>query len=113
MIIGFIGVLIIVKPGGNGIDSNGALISISGVILTAYTLILIKRLSTIENSTWIVFWYTALPAPIVAMFFVIVENAHPPIIWLIMWVLAGSLNVDWGPLKYWCGLLNCSERAHS
>ena len=84
MIIGFIGVLIVVKPGTNGIDPKGAIIAMSGVILTAYTFILIKKLSTTESSTSIVFWYTALSAPIVTISLVFFGNSHPPIVWLIM-----------------------------
>ena len=84
MIIGFIGVLIVVKPGGNGIDPKGALVAISGVILTAYTFILIKKLSTTESSTSIVFWYTALSAPLASIALLFVGKIHPPIVWLMM-----------------------------
>lgn len=84
MIIGFIGVLIVVKPDANGIDPKGAIVALSGVVLTAYTFILIKKLSTTESSTSIVFWYTALSTPIAAIALMFVGSTHPPIIWLMM-----------------------------
>jgi len=84
MIIGFIGVLIVVKPGGTDIPLKGSLIAMSGVIITAYTFIIVKILSSTESSTTVVFWYTLLAIPLLGFVMFFVAESHPPIIWAMM-----------------------------
>ncbi|MEP1230543.1 MAG: DMT family transporter [Litorimonas sp.] len=84
LIIGFIGVLIVVQPGGSGLPMKGSLVAMSGVVLTAYTFILIKYLSTTESSTAIVFWYTLLAIPVLGVVMIFVAQPHPPMVWLLL-----------------------------
>ncbi len=84
LIVGFIGVLIVIQPGGSGLPIKGSLVAIGGVVLTAYTFILVKFLSTTESSTTIVFWYTLLAIPILGFVMIFIAQPHPPIIWLLL-----------------------------
>jgi len=84
MIIGFIGVLIVVKPSGVDVPIKGSLVAMAGVIITAYTFILVKMLSTTESSTTVVFWYTLLAIPLLGVVIFFVGKPHPPIIWGIL-----------------------------
>ena len=88
MIIGFLGVLIVVQPGQNIIPLNGALMALGAVFTASYAFILIKHLSTTESSTRIVFWFTLLAIPILAVAMIFVGQAHAPIIWPIMMAIA-------------------------
>jgi len=87
MIIGFIGVLIVVKPGGTEIPLKGTLVAIMGVVITAYTFILVKMLSTTESSTTVVFWYTLLAIPFLGIVMFFIATPHPPIIWAMLVVI--------------------------
>jgi len=61
LIVGFIGVLIVIQPGGSGL-----------------------LLSTTESSTTIVFWYTLLAIPILGFAMLFIAQPHPPVIWLLL-----------------------------
>ena len=84
LIVGFIGVLIVIQPGGSGLPIKGSLVAIGGVVLTAYTFILVKFLSTTESSTTIVFWYTLLAIPILGFAMLFIVQPHPRVIWLLL-----------------------------
>ena len=84
MIFGFIGVLIVVQPGQNVVPLNGAIMMLSAIFVASYAVILIKQLSTTESSTTIVFWFTLMAIPILAIAMLFVGRLHEPIIWLIM-----------------------------
>ena len=96
LIIGFIGVLIVVQPGGSGLPIKGSLVAMCGVVLTAYTFILIKYLSTTESSTSIVFWYTLLAIPVLGVVMIFVAQPHPPMVWWLL-VSIGLLGA-WGQI---------------
>ncbi len=72
VIIGFLGILIAIQPWHNGIPIFGASVAMTGAVIGASTMILIRKLSTTESSTSIVFYYTVMAVPItgIAMFWV-------------------------------------------
>lgn len=55
IIVGFIGVLVALNPGGN--IETGSLFALLGVICWAMTIVMVKRLSTTESAFTIVFYY--------------------------------------------------------
>jgi len=57
VLVGFIGVLIMVQPGGGSLDSV-ALIMLAGTLCYALAMILVRKLSRTETSASIVFYFT-------------------------------------------------------
>lgn len=57
--IGFAGVAIALQPGGHHVSPVGALVALTGAVLTATVTILIRDLSKTERAGTIVFWFTA------------------------------------------------------
>jgi drug/metabolite transporter (DMT)-like permease len=63
VVLGFIGVLLVVQPGGsafNGDHLTGALVALGGAIMTALITIAVRDLGRTENTVSIVFWFSAL-----------------------------------------------------
>lgn len=56
--MGFVGVLIVLQPGGGHVAAVGAAVALAGAILTAVVTILIRDLGRSERATTIVFWFT-------------------------------------------------------
>lgn len=63
VVLGFIGVLLVVQPGGgafNGDHLTGALVALGGAIMTALITVAVRDLGRTENTVSIVFWFSAL-----------------------------------------------------
>jgi drug/metabolite transporter (DMT)-like permease len=58
VLIGFAGVLIVVQPGAQLIHSPGALVALTGALVTATVSIQISSLGRTETAASIVFWFT-------------------------------------------------------
>ncbi len=56
-VVGFIGILIIVRPGASAFEP-AALVAVLGAMLAGATIITIKKLSATEATVVIVFWFT-------------------------------------------------------
>jgi drug/metabolite transporter (DMT)-like permease len=56
---GFVGVLLIVDPGGGGVPLTGAAVALVGAGLTAAVTIVIRRLGATERASTTVFWFAA------------------------------------------------------
>jgi drug/metabolite transporter (DMT)-like permease len=71
ILLGFAGVLIAVQPGQGAIPLFGASIAIIGAAASAYTAILVRQLSTTDDTSTILLYYYSLALPVlgVAMFF--------------------------------------------
>ena len=54
---GFVGVLLIVQPGGGGVPIVGASVAIVAALLTASVTIVIRRLGATEKASTTVFWF--------------------------------------------------------
>jgi drug/metabolite transporter (DMT)-like permease len=82
--IGFIGILIALRPGHGAISFTGAAIALAGALLTGFTVIQLRRLTRTEAPGAIVFWFSLtsiLPLGI-AQFFV--GRAHDAETWTII-----------------------------
>ncbi len=73
IVVGFIGMLVIVRP-GPGMVQSGALIVVAATMLYALAMIQIRKLSSTEPSTAIAFYFTA--------FCVIVTGLVLPFVWV-------------------------------
>jgi drug/metabolite transporter (DMT)-like permease len=94
IIVGFAGVIVVMQPGMSGADS-GSDITLTGVavgLIAALTVALIsfqvQDLNTTENPWSIVFWFTALSAPVVALALPFVIGPHDPETWGIILAMA-------------------------
>jgi drug/metabolite transporter (DMT)-like permease len=59
VVAGFIGVLLIVKPGEGGVPATGAAVALVAALLTAAVTIVIRRLGATERASTTVFWFAA------------------------------------------------------
>lgn len=56
--VGFVGVLIVLQPGGSAVSLSGAVVALVGAVLTATVTILIRQLGATERATTTVFWFS-------------------------------------------------------
>lgn len=70
IILGFIGVLIIVQPGGSALPMQGVVIGLASALGTGVVVIMLRQIAETESATVTVFWFniaclavTALPMP--------------------------------------------------
>ncbi len=76
---GLIGVLIVVQPGDGHIPLTGALVALSGVAITAWVSIIIRRLGETESPITTMFWFSLssmVPLGIAMLFVGQVHDAH-------------------------------------
>ncbi len=58
VVVGFLGVLIVLQPGGNHVPLHGAAVALTGAVATASVTILIRQLGATEPATRTVFWFS-------------------------------------------------------
>ena len=105
VIIGFIGVLVIVRPGTDGF-SAGSLVAVLAAILSGIVVIQIKQLSRTEPADRIVLWTTILWVPMSILPALWVWEWPAGITWL--WVVAaGTLGT--GGHMLWTRALKLGE----
>lgn len=81
---GFVGVLIVARPGTGHMASMGVLTGLTGALLSAGVSILLRQISRTEPAPTIVFWFSALSIPPTAIAFALYGGAHPLSTWLLM-----------------------------
>lgn len=84
VIIGFIGVLLIARPGSGTIPLAGAAVALGGAFMIALISIQIADLNRTEKPLTIVFWFAAVSAPICALGLPFYGSAHSPQILLLI-----------------------------
>ena len=84
VLLGFVGVFAAIRPGQDMIHGSGALVAISGAMLTACVVIQLRRMSRDESTGAIVFWFSLCSlAPLgVAMLFF--SRSHDGATWLVI-----------------------------
>lgn len=83
IVIGFVGILIVIRPGSGHIPSMGVVVALSGVCVTAWVSIIIRKLGATERATTTVFWFSLASMPPLALLMLVYAQPHPPIVWLI------------------------------
>jgi drug/metabolite transporter (DMT)-like permease len=87
--IGFIGILVALRPGAGGISLTGAAVALSGALLTACAIIQIRRLTQSETPGAIVFWFSLtsiIPLGCALLFFGKPHDAET-------WFIIGGLSL--------------------
>jgi drug/metabolite transporter (DMT)-like permease len=77
--LGFVGVLIVVQPGGSHIPLTGALVGLTAAVMVALISIQVRDLTRTEASTTIVFWFAvlcSLPLAVLLPWFATSHNAY-------------------------------------
>ncbi|MEM8917784.1 MAG: DMT family transporter [Pseudomonadota bacterium] len=81
ILIGFIGVLIVVQPGGNLIPAFGATVALVGALVTASVTLVIRMLGRTETSIVTIFWFSVYTLPALAVCAWIYGGGHDAKTW--------------------------------
>ena len=94
VIVGFVGVVIVLQPGGHHVPLAGALVALTGAIMTATVTILIRDLGRTERAPTIVFWFTVTSLVPLGIAFPFFAQAHDAATWglLIVMGIAGGIG---------------------
>ena len=84
VVVGFVGVLIVADPGGGDLPALGLAFAVSGAIGVAAVTIAIRSIGRTEAPEAIVFWFTMLSLPTIAIFLPSVMTPHDPATWLVL-----------------------------
>lgn len=80
--LGFAGVLIVMQPGGHAnVPVMGFAIGIAAALNAAFVNIMIRQLARTESALTIVFWFSALSTPILAIGLFLFGRVHDPVTW--------------------------------
>ena len=89
LVIGFIGVLIVLRPGFETIGT-GSLLALISALLLAITTLVVKRLTATENPESIVAWMALMQSPLSLLPALWVWQWPGPLTWLWLFCLAGA-----------------------
>lgn len=78
---GFVGVLVVTRPGSGALPLWGAGIGLLGSFLTANVSILLRRMGRTEPTGTTVFWFSVLSLPPHGLLYVFAAQPHPAIVW--------------------------------
>jgi len=81
ILIGFVGVLIVVQPGGTLIPAFGAAVALAGALATAGVTLLIRILGRTETSIVTIFWFSAYTLPFLTICVFIYGGGHDAQTW--------------------------------
>ena len=92
--IGFIGVLIVLRPGAAGFDATGAAVALAGAAMTAAISIQIRDLGRTEAATTTVFWFSLLSLAPLGAAMLVFGRMHDAETWglLVLLGLVGGLG---------------------
>ncbi|QJB69003.1 DMT family transporter [Parasphingorhabdus halotolerans] len=82
ILIGFVGVLIVIQPGGTLIPAFGASVALVGALVTASVTLVIRMLGRTETSIVTIFWFSVYTLPALAICAYIYGGGHEPRTWL-------------------------------
>lgn len=81
ILIGFIGVLIVIQPGGTLIPAFGATVALVGALVTAAVTLVIRMLGRTETSIITIFWFSVYTLPALAVCAYIYGGRHDARTW--------------------------------
>lgn len=108
VLIGFVGVLIMIRPDAGHFPMQGVAVAIAAAITTAGVSLVLRELGRTENAGVIVFWFTSLSMIPLGLALPFVAKMHDPLTWgmLILIGLLGGLAqlcltaaLRWGPVS--------------
>lgn len=87
---GFLGILIITQPGKSHIPVLGVAVGLIAAFLVALLSIMIKDLNRTERPLAIVFWFSLLSSPMMAVFLPFTMTEHDPTGWALLFAMGLS-----------------------
>ena len=81
ILIGFVGVLIVIQPGGSLIPAFGAAVALAGALVTASVTLVIRMLGRTETSVVTIFWFSVYTLPALAICAYIYGGGHDAKTW--------------------------------
>lgn len=94
VIMGFIGILVALRPGQDGFNNTGVIIALSGALLTGCTVIQLRRLNRTETPGAIVFWFSLTSIVPLGIAQIFVARSHDAETWMVIGglALAGAIG---------------------
>jgi drug/metabolite transporter (DMT)-like permease len=89
VIVGFVGVLVVVQPGGSHIPLQGALVGLASAVMISFTSLQIRDMGRTEAAPTTVFWFSllsTLPLSLMLPFFITGHDLHE-------WLLLAGIGV--------------------
>ncbi|MGD9811494.1 MAG: DMT family transporter [Sphingobium sp.] len=106
---GFLGVLVIVGPGHHaGVSHLGLVVAIGAAIMTSCISLLLRHIGKTEHPAVVVFYFSVLPLPFLALAMLFFGTMHDPVTWAILagMGLVGGITqllmtaaLRWGPVS--------------
>ncbi len=96
VLAGFVGVLIVARPGAGGLPLVGAALGLAGAFGTACISILLRQIGRTERSMTTVFWFSALSTLPLSAFYLVDVQPHHALLWamlLAIGVLGGAAQI--------------------
>ena len=81
VIVGFVGVMIVVQPGGGELPAMGVAAGVMGALMTAAVTIQIRQLGKSEATLTIVFWFSLTSMLPLGLAMLFVGQMHDPATW--------------------------------
>lgn len=82
--LGFVGILVVARPGSGHVPLFGAALGLTAASLSATVSILLRTLGRTEDARTTVFWFSALSIPPLAACYAFDLRAHPPGVWVLL-----------------------------
>jgi drug/metabolite transporter (DMT)-like permease len=84
VILGFVGILIVTRPGSGHVPLLGVAAGLTAGLLTAIVSILLRQIGRTETSLTTVFWFSLLSLVPLAPFYALDLRAHSTTVWLFL-----------------------------
>lgn len=106
--IGFVGVLIMVRPDAGHFPTMGVAVAVGAALVTASVSLILRELGRTENAGVIVFWFTLLSVPPLGVGMLFYGQSHDAATWgllLLIGVVGGIAQIcltgalRWGPVS--------------
>lgn len=81
---GFVGVLIVARPGGTTFPAWGIVLGLGGALLTANVSILLRQIARTETALTTVFWFSTLSLAPLGLLYAFVARGHPLDVWALL-----------------------------
>lgn len=84
ILLGFVGILVMIRPDGAHFPMLGLTVAISGAIMTACISLVLRDLGKTEKTGVIVFWFTVLSIPPLGLLMLFFGKAHDATTWALL-----------------------------
>lgn len=84
VILGFVGVIVVIRPGSGHFPLYGALIGLFAAFMVAFISILLRQIGRTEAAPTTVFWFSLLSVPPLGIAYAFVAQNHDPITWALL-----------------------------